>query len=63
MQYKDKETETILCLQGAFPTNNSRIMYDNVHARVGNCYERRHKETHIIPLVVGIHPKKDPGCS
>lgn len=62
MQYKDEETETILCLQGAFPTNNSRIVYDNVHTRIGNCYERRHKETHIIPLIARTHLKEDPKC-
>ena len=62
VQYKNEETETILCLQKAFPTNNGRIVYASVHLRVGNCYEQRHKEAHIIPLVTGIHPKKDPGC-
>jgi len=62
IQYKDEETETILCLQGAFPTENGQILYQNVHPKVGNCYARRENDTHIIPLVAATRPKKNHKC-
>lgn len=62
LQYKDKETGTMLYLQGAFPTNNSQIIYHQAYPRVGNCFMRKHKDTHIIPLVGSTFVKRDPKC-
>lgn len=62
LQYKDKKTETMLCLQGAFPTDNGQIVYQKVHPKVGNCYTRMERDTHIIPLLASIRPKKNPKC-
>ena len=62
IQYEDKETETMLCLQGAFPTDNGQIVYQKVHPKVGNCFTRRKNDTHIIPLLASTRPKKNLKC-
>jgi len=61
--YEDKETDTKLCLQGAFPNNNGHTDYNHVHAKLGDCFTTKRRDTHIIPLLANIRPKKETLCS
>ncbi|XP_065882333.1 uncharacterized protein [Dysidea avara] len=60
--YEDEETGTRLCLQGAFPKTDGHTDYNHVHAKLGDCFTTRHKDTHIIPLLANIRPKKGTQC-